>query len=126
MIVGSSVEEVKHSLYLTVQYLIRAGFVFYIKKSDLTPTQDLHYLSMNIHLDLGKIFLPETWRQALISAATAAQRVGSYFTARTWCLWGTSEETLHKNLTCAAGGSLKVKPEAEVLAATNKLAGKTP
>ncbi len=84
LIVGSSVEEVSHSLFLTIQYLTRAGFVLNIKKSDLKPTQSLIYLGTSFRSDLGKIVLPEARQQALVTAATAAQRVGSYFTARTW------------------------------------------
>ena len=41
LIVGSSPAEVHRSLTLTIQALPRAGFIINIKKSDLTPTQDL-------------------------------------------------------------------------------------
>ncbi|MCP3680799.1 MAG: hypothetical protein GY782_11310 [Gammaproteobacteria bacterium] len=84
LIVGSSVEETRHSLYLTIQYLTRAGFVLNIKKSDLVPTQNLQYLGTCFRTDVGRIFLPEVRCHTLVTAATAAQRVGSYFSARTW------------------------------------------
>jgi len=84
LIVGASVEEVQRSLYLAIHYLTQAGFVLNVKKSDLLPAQDLHYIGAHFRADLGRIFLPEIRQQTLIAAATAAQRVGSYFSARTW------------------------------------------
>ena len=59
LIVGASVEEVQRSLYLAIQYLTNAGFVLNVKKSDLHPAQDLHYIGAHFHADLGRIFLPE-------------------------------------------------------------------
>ena len=84
LIVGSTVGEVQHSLYLTIRYLTQAGFVLNIKKSDLHPAQNLQYIGACFRTDLGRIFLPEIRQQTLLAAATAAQRVGSYFSARTW------------------------------------------
>ena len=36
-----------------------------LKKSELAPTQDLVYIGANFCTDLGRLYLPETWIQAL-------------------------------------------------------------
>ena len=39
-----------------------------LKKSELDPTQDLVYTGVRFHTNLGRLYLPDTWIQALILA----------------------------------------------------------
>ena len=84
LIVGSSPEAVLHSLRLTVQVFVKAGFVINITKSDLEPSQDLVYIGGRFRTNLGRVFLPEDRREALIRAVSAFARVGVYHPVRRW------------------------------------------
>ena len=84
LIVGSSPEAVLRSLTLTIQALTRAGFIINVKKSDLTPTQDLVYVGGRFRTRVGRVFLPEDRKLALIKFVQVMMRVGMYFPALGW------------------------------------------
>ena len=44
LLMGPSAEEVLQALALTIQTLVRAGFIIKLKKSHLTPSQNLVYV----------------------------------------------------------------------------------
>lgn len=84
LIIGHSPHQLLSALELVIHTLVRAGFTINLKKSDLTPTQDLVYLGGRLRTDLGRVFLPIDRRNALISVVRSFNRVGKYHTARVW------------------------------------------
>jgi hypothetical protein len=65
----------------TLQILQEAGFIINLKKSHLTPSQDLTFIGAHFRTDLGMVYLPCERAQAL-AAYSKTFRVGSYKTAR--------------------------------------------
>ena len=53
LVLGNSPQEVRQSLTLVILTLTRAGFIINVKKSDLTPTQDLVYIGGRFMTNLG-------------------------------------------------------------------------
>ena len=47
-----------------------------LKKSDLTPTQDLVYIGVRFQTDLDKLYLPEEWIDGLLALVRSFARVG--------------------------------------------------
>ena len=84
LLVGSSPEETLWALNLTVEVFTKAGFTINLKKSDLTPTQNLVYIGGQFRTDLGMVFLPQDRREALIRAVKSFSRVGSLHSALQW------------------------------------------
>ena len=84
VLIGNSPQEVLHALQITIQAFALAGFIINVKKSDLTPTQDLVYIGGRFRTDLGRVFLPEDRVEALVRAARAFMRVGQRHQARLW------------------------------------------
>ena len=84
LLVGSSPEETSWALHLTVEVFTKAGFTINLKKSDLTPSQDLVYIGGQFRTDLGKVFLPEDRRVALTKAIQSFSRVGALHPALQW------------------------------------------
>ena len=72
LLVGRSPEETIRALHLTVEVFTRAGFTVNVKKSDLTPSQDLVYIRGRFRTDLGLVFLPD----GLWGPTTTAGRCG--------------------------------------------------
>ena len=52
--------------------------VINLMKSDLYPMQDLVYIGARFHTDLGRLYLPVSRIQDLITSARGFSRVGSY------------------------------------------------
>ena len=75
---GESEVDVAQSVQMTIQVLVHAGFVVNLKKSKLTPTQDLVYIRARFWMDLGRLYLPELRIQALIACVGSFSRVGEY------------------------------------------------
>ena len=84
VLMGNSPQEVLHALKMTIQAFALAGFIINVKKSDLTPTQDLVYIGGRFRTDLGRVFLPEDRVEALVRAVRAFMRVGQLHPARLW------------------------------------------
>ena len=84
LVIGNSHREVTRALILTIQTLVHAGYVLNIKKSDLTPSQDMEYLGCRFVTSQGRAFLPETRRDALIRMIHAFSKAGVYIKARHW------------------------------------------
>ena len=78
LIVGDSEVEAAQSIQETLQFLIHAGFIVNLKKSELAPTQDLVYIGARFCMDLGRLYLPETRIQALTTCARSFSTVGAY------------------------------------------------
>ena len=96
LVVGSSREAVYHSLQMTLQVFVNAGFVINVKKSDLLPTQSLVYIGGHFRTDLGRVFLPEDRREALMKAVTSFARVGCLHPVRRWMMiLGLMASTIH-------------------------------
>ena len=55
-----------------------------VKKSDLTPSQDLVYVGGRFRMKVGRVFLPEGRPQAVISCVHSFSRVGCLHPALTW------------------------------------------
>ena len=66
---------------LTLLTLKKAGFIINLKKSSLTPSQDLTFIGAQFRTDLGMVILPSERALALI-AYCKTFRVGVYKTAR--------------------------------------------
>ena len=75
---GESEVEVAQSVQMVIQVLIHAGFIVNLKKSELTPTQDLVYIGARFRMDLGRLYLPELRIQVLIACVGSFSRVGEY------------------------------------------------
>jgi hypothetical protein len=86
LVVGSSPQAAYHSLQMTLQVLVRAGFVINIKKSDLVPSQNLVYIGGLFRTDLGLIFLPGDRKEVLIRAVQSFARVGMLHPVRRWMM----------------------------------------
>ena len=84
ILIGSSPQEVLHALRMTIQVFAMAGFIINVKKSDLTPSQDLVYIGGRFRTDLGRVFLPEDRVAALVKVARVFMRVGQRLQARLW------------------------------------------
>ena len=84
LIVGWSPQETVQALRTTIQVFTEAGFTINLKKSDLTPSQDMVYIGGRFRTDLGMVFLPEDRLQALVRAVSSFARVGCYHPARLW------------------------------------------
>lgn len=81
LIQGESVGEVEQSVQATLQVLTRAGFIVNLKKSNLTPTQDLVYIGARFRTDLGRVYLPENRIEGLLTLTRSFAKVGRYVTA---------------------------------------------
>ena len=57
LLVGWSPEETIRAIHLPVEVFTRAGFTVNVKKSNLTPSQDLVYIGGRFRMDLGLVFL---------------------------------------------------------------------
>ena len=84
IILGDSPREVQEALEMTVQVFTSAGFIINLKKSDLTPTQDLVYIGGWFRTLLGRVFLPEDRRESLIRVIRSFKLVGKMHCARSW------------------------------------------
>ena len=84
LVVGSTYDRVLDALAFTIQTLTRVGYVINVKKSDLVPSQDLVYVGGRFRTDLGRVFLPQDRKEALIRAVSSFARVGWYHPARRW------------------------------------------
>ena len=118
LIVGFSPQDVEWAVRTALQTLMQAGYIINLKKSDLTPAQDLVYIGGQFQMDLARIFLPEARKDALI-CAPSFRKVGSYRPAHQFLrLLGLMAATLpgkvvqhhsHAWLKGHAGISLSVK-----------------
>ena len=84
ILIANSPQEVYRSLQITIQVFTWAGFILNVKKSDLTPTQDLVYIGGRFRTDQGRVFLPEDRRVALQRAILSFARVGMRHPVRLW------------------------------------------
>ena len=84
LILGDSPQQVLHALMMTIQVFTWAGFIINVKKSDLTPSQDLVYIGGRFRTDLGRVFLPEDRRESLIRVVKSFMFVGLRLPARLW------------------------------------------
>ena len=84
LLVGSSPEETLRALRLTIETFVQAGFTINLKKSDLTPSQDLVYIGGRFRTDLGMVFLPQDRAAALQKAILSFSRVGALRPAQLW------------------------------------------
>ena len=83
LIIGNSPRETLDALRLTIQVLTWAGFILNVKKSDLTPSQDLVFIGGRFVTPLGMVFLPEDRCAALIRVAHSFSW-GALVQARLW------------------------------------------
>ena len=67
LIVGFTRQEVESAVRIALQTLIQADYMINLKKSDLTPVQDLVYIGGWFRMDLAWICLLEDRKDALIS-----------------------------------------------------------
>jgi len=81
LIASDSQSAAHEAVRLALDFLTRAGFVLNLKKSDLTPTQDLVYIGGRFRTLLGHVFLPERRLQALLKCVQSFRKAGSYRTA---------------------------------------------
>ena len=58
LILGESPHEEEQSILMSLQVHTRAGFIVNLKKSDLTPAQDLD-LGAKFQMGLSNVYLPE-------------------------------------------------------------------
>ena len=84
LLVGNSPEETLRALRLTMEVFTQAGFTINLKKSDLTPSQDLVYIGGRFRTDLGMVFLPQDRLEALVRAVRSFSRVGALHPAQLW------------------------------------------
>ena len=84
LIVGATPPHVHQSLRLVLATLTYAGFIVNLKKSDLTPVQDLVYIGGRFCTNVSRVFLPENRRSALCRAVQVFMKVGTYLQARLW------------------------------------------
>jgi len=84
LVLASDPVQLRCALMLVMRTLCLAGYTINLKKSDLAPTQDLVYIGGRLRTDLGRIFLPENRRAALLAVVKVFARVGLYHSARTW------------------------------------------
>lgn len=84
LIVGTSPQATLDALSLTIQVLTCAGFILNVKKSDLTPTQDLVFIGGRFKTAEGTVFLPEDRRVALIRVVHSFLKPGVLFRVRAW------------------------------------------
>ena len=83
-------------LRVVVSTFVQAGFTINLKKSDLSPSQDLVYIGGRLRTDLGRVFLPTDRRLALIKAISAFAQVGSLRRVRVWLqILGLMAATIH-------------------------------
>ena len=67
LILVELLHEVEQSVQTTPQVLTQAGFIGNLKKSDLTPTQDLVYIGARFWMELGRLYLLEEWIDGLLA-----------------------------------------------------------
>ena len=67
-----------------MEVFTQAGFTINLKKSDLTPSQDLVYIGGRFRTDLGMVFLPQDRLEALVRAVRSFSRVGALHPAQLW------------------------------------------
>ena len=84
LIAGQSPQQTLWALNLTLDVLTQGGFIINVKKSDLTPTQDLVYIGGRFNTAVGRVFLPLPRLEALIKCVTTFMQVGRSFSARLW------------------------------------------
>ena len=84
LVTGTSPLEVSRALSLSIRTLTAAGYVINVKKSDLSPSQDLVFIGGRFITPKGRVFLPEDRRRALIQCVRAFMQVGRSFPARAW------------------------------------------
>ena len=63
---------------MSLQVLIRAGFIVNLKKSDLTPIQDLVYIGARFQTDLGTLYLQEEWIDRRLAHVRSFSKIGQY------------------------------------------------
>ena len=79
LVVDHSPWEVEWSLWTALQTLTQRGYIINLKKSYLTPVQELVYIRGRFHTDLAVIFLPDPRKEALFSCVILSfGRMGSY------------------------------------------------
>ena len=78
LLLGDSLHNVQQSVQMTLQVLIRAGFIVNLKKSHLNLTQDLVYIGARFRADLGRLYLPEEQIDGLLALVESFSRVGQY------------------------------------------------
>jgi hypothetical protein len=69
LLVSDSQDSLQVNIRLALSILQQAGFIINLKKSFLTPSQDLVFLGLRFRTDLGSVHLPE--KKALIVAKSA-------------------------------------------------------
>ena len=75
---GFTLREVESAVRTALQTLVQAGYIINLKKSDLTPVQDLVYIGGRFRTDLTWIFLLNNRKDALISCVRSFCQAGSY------------------------------------------------
>ena len=83
LIRAGSFHQLQEAVHTTLELLQTAGFVVNLKKSDLTPCQDLVFIGGRFRTDSGMVFLPEDRITALVKLVSLF-KVGKYFTLRLW------------------------------------------
>ena len=78
LILGDSPHKVEESVQKTIQVLTQVRFIVNLKKSVLTPTQDLVYIGARFWTDLGKLYLPEEWIDGLLALVRSFSRIRQY------------------------------------------------
>ena len=79
---------------MSLQGLTRAGLIVNLKKSDLTPTQDLVYIGAMFWMDVGRVYLPEEQIDWLLAFVRSFSKVGQYKPSLLFCLLGLMAATL--------------------------------
>ena len=78
LVVASDPQSLVQAVHRTCLFLTDMGFIVNLKKSDLTPCQDLVYIGARFRTDLGMVFLPPPRRIALIACVQSFMVVGKY------------------------------------------------
>ena len=81
LIVGESSREVEQSVQTTLRVLTQAGFIVNLKKSNLTPTQDLVCIGARFRRDRRKVYLPEDRIKGILALVRSFTKVGHYVSA---------------------------------------------
>ena len=68
--------ESEQSVQTTLQVLSQAEFIVNLKKSNLTPTQDLVYIGARFQTDLDRMYLPQEWIDGLLALVRSFSKIG--------------------------------------------------
>ena len=68
----------QQSVQMTLQVLIciRAEFIVYLKKFNLSHTRDLVYIGARFRTDLGRLYVPEDRIDGLLALVRSFSKVG--------------------------------------------------